>query len=55
MVSFVGMVVALYIFAIVDMNRKAALSAKHEIELLKTSRKICAVWLLRPPMHLPVQ
>ena len=39
MVSFVGMVVALYIFAIVDMNRKAALSAKHEIELLKHEQK----------------
>lgn len=37
--TLVGMVVALYIFAIVDMNRKAALSAKHEIELLKNEQK----------------
>ena len=38
--TIVGMVVVLYIFAIVDMNSKIAIAAQNEIEMLKNEQKI---------------
>ncbi len=39
-ITMVGMVVVLYIFAIVDMNSKIAAAAQNEIEMLKNEQKI---------------